>query len=245
MNSVEKDRKTLQDREKTLLKLSDDQKELKGKIDTLQGDRSAAVRDLAAIADESRASPLRKRISDIEGKLSPLLLRMEGLEKLIEEAGGELEKARIALKEAEEETKTRLQAFIKGKENEQWNNFVNSLPERRKEFFRLYLLLCSLVSEAQIDGTFFDSDGNTHRSPELEGFLVNLASLNEGNWKAAGFRRFPWTGGVDRVHVIPLFAQEEGVNQRGSIDAVDVAQIRRKKRIADLEAEFQKTENGR
>jgi len=244
--NIGKAEKEVEKRQADLDKLKGEFTRLQETIQALQSERDKSIRELASIPpDDAKAGGLRKKVNDTEAKMKEPSLRAEGLRTLIEESEQEAEKSRTVLKEAEEETKVRLAVFIQEKEAARWNNFVNSLPARRIEFFRLYLSLCSLIGEVEICGTFIDSDGNTHRSPELETFLVDLASLNESYWKAAGYRRFPWTGGVDRVHVIPLFVGEEGIPKTGPIDAVDVAQIRRKKRIADLEAEFQRKENSR
>ena len=97
MNTVEKAKQEVERREKTLLKLIDDQREIQEKKDALQQDRSKAVRDLAAINDEAKAGQIRKKIVDLEEKLSPLLLKMEGLQVLSKEATVEVEKARFCI----------------------------------------------------------------------------------------------------------------------------------------------------
>ena len=239
MNAVENARQEVEHREKALSKLTDERKGLKEKIDILQKDRGQAVRDLAALSDEGKAGPLRKKIIDLEGKMAPLSLRLEGLEKLIGEAEGEITKARAALIEAEEGQAEQLAESIRQYEQKRREAFVKSLPQRLQKICDLYLEACNQVGEILVEGSWID-DGGAHLSLEAQDFLRNLPAAIGEESRVRGYRRqnhAPWN---DPIMVLPFSSPNiEGfVSAAGPLEAGTVALYRSIKRVAELKAEL-------
>jgi hypothetical protein len=235
MNDVEKTRKILEDREKPLLKLSDEQQAVREKIEALQKDRGQAVRDLAALSDESKASPLRKKIIDLEGKMAPLSLRLEGIEKLIGEAEGEVTNAKAALAEAERAEAEQLGQAMRQDEQKRRETFVKSLPQRLKRICDLYLQCCDEVGEILIEGSWVN-DGGVHLSLQAEDFLRELPASIGRETEARGFRRQTHAPWHDPIAVLPFTppSAEGFVSGNGRLEAGTVALNRYKKRKAEL-----------
>ena len=235
MNDVKKAKQEVDLREKALSKLTDEQKGLKEKIDTLQKDRSQAVRDLAA-GDETKSTPLRKKIIDLEGKMAPLSLRLEGLEKLIGEAEGEITKARAALTEAERIQAEEHAGAVRQDEMKRRETFVRSLPERFRKIVGLYLECCDALGEILIEGSWVENGGAVHLSLEAQDFLRNLPAAIGEETKARGYRRQTHAPWHDPIAVLPFTppAAEGFVSGAGRLEAGVVALNRHKKRKAEL-----------
>ena len=105
--------KALSQAQAKLAKLTDEQNALNQSIEALQSTRSAAVRTLAG-GDESQ----RRVILDLEGKLAPLLLRVEGLTGLISDAEAEVDAVSEDLKQATDESDKALNEYIQWREKE-------------------------------------------------------------------------------------------------------------------------------
>jgi hypothetical protein len=240
MNAVEKIRKTLEDRERALSKLTDEQKAVREKIDALQKDRGQAVRDLAALSDESKAGPLRKKVADLDGKMAPLNLRLEGIGKLIEEAEGEVTTARAALKDAERVQAEQLAESIRKDEEKRRTAFVKSLPGRLQRIIDSYLAACNDVGEILIEGSWVD-DGGVHLSLEAEDFLRKLPAAIGEETRVRDYRRqnhAPWSDAIVVVPFTPSSA-EGFVSGHGRLEAGTVALNRHRKRITELKGELE------
>jgi len=238
--NITKAEKQVEKRQADLNKLKDELASLQETIEGLRAERNTAVKEL--VTDPSKA----KVISALDGKMKEPCLRAEGLQTLVNEAEGELEKAQTALKEAEEETKARLAQSIGQAEEAFWDNYTRSLPEKGKRISDLYCQLCSLIADIQIDGIRINSDGTAQRSGEMENFFYKLQDINGQELESRGCKRLPWAGWPGTILILPLISPDtEGFIDRWPIDAGMIAKERKEKRIATVQAEFQRKENSR
>jgi seryl-tRNA synthetase len=243
MESVEQARRVLENREKAFLKLTDEQKGLREKIETLQKDRSQAVRDLAK-QDEGKNGPLKKKISDLEIKIAPLALRMEGLESLVKEAEEEAGKARQALNQAQIVWNAKLKTFLESKENGRLDTHLAFLSDNFvKAITDSYLKTCGLAFEAIVDSIRIYPDGEARMSPEAHKILFALADLIGREVERRGYRRAhkQWPGGAV-IEIIPLVAPgTEGVPAgAGLVDPDQTQKARYARRVQGWSEEFKK-----
>jgi hypothetical protein len=178
---------------------------------------------------------LRKKVVDLEGKMAPLNLRLEGIGKLIEDAEGEVTTARAALREAEKAQVEQLAESIRRNEMKRRETFVKSLPGRLQRIIDSYLAACNDVGEILIEGSWVD-DGGVHLSLEAEDFLRNLPGAIGRETEARGYRRqnhAPWS---DAIVVFPFTpSNAEGfVSGIGRLEAGTVALNRHRKRVTEL-----------
>jgi hypothetical protein len=241
VNQVEKAGKDFQKKEDSLTRLREDKDKLSQAIDALRGERAAAVRSLAA-GDESK----RKTIMSLEGKLSPLLQKMEGLEILVRESEAEEEKAREALRVAEAEVKARLSEYLRDRTTEYFEKQAAGLPGKVDEIVKDYAALCENLAELQVAGLIVTEGGEVRRSPELEKILAFLPdrlfeAVRRGNLKRSLLR-----GHAGSLEVFPLFSPNgEGVPDGPPgmvVDPGPVALVRHQRRLAEWSLEFQEKE---
>jgi hypothetical protein len=228
--------KEVERREGALEKLTGEKDRLSQTIEALRNDRAAAVRDLAA-GNEAK----RKVIIDLEAKIVPLSLRLEGLQILFSEAEGEVTKAKGILKQAQEEEQAALAAFITERERQDREALVASAGEREKRICDLYNQLCLEVGQLQVD-KWRVGGGGTEKT--LEDLLATLGfKINEGI-KRAGLRPLTVSGCLDGIQVWPLVHPDPEVAAGKPYDAWlnggEIALCRREKDRAALAVEFQK-----
>jgi len=128
--------------EKALANLQEQKDRATVELQVLQNERSAAVRRLAA----GGGSPERKKIWELQGKIEPLALRLDGVGALIE-------KAQAALK-AESAEYDQALAAVKEKQVEVCKQICAELLVFAENIFPLYAELCDAlkVSESMCRG---------------------------------------------------------------------------------------------
>src|SRR5208282_3935901 len=151
--SIQKAEKELQAKQGVLDKFNNEKSKLTRSLDELQKKRSIATRDLAA-GDESQ----QEIIFTLEGQIAPILLRLEGIETLIEEATEKVNAAAALLEESKANYTRELARFIEEREAQELEKLRAGLPERKQRLFDLYATFCEELGRFQVD-SFYSADG--------------------------------------------------------------------------------------
>lgn len=141
--------------------------EAQTQIEARQGDlaalveqKDAALLDLQAIEEERAAAVRalargdgrqRKVILDLEGKIKPLKLTVEGLDGLVAEAQGKVSEAQAALKEAQAKEEAEMQIFLEERGRQECEGICAAVAGRKKRIFNLWLELNQEVAALFLD----------------------------------------------------------------------------------------------
>ena len=202
---------------------------LQGNVDELQADRSAAVRHLAA-GDESQ----RRVISEIETKLSPLTLRLEGLTILLFEVKEALKNAHEELETEQDAENARLSAFISVRFAEEQARVKVSLPDRVQRICKLHGDIGIEIGALMIDLASFPD-----LQTDLEGVLLSLPTVVYESVRDRGLKPVQMPGPSDQIKNWPLVDGEMSAHFPG-VDFLDANEVSRVRHNSWLEV--QKTE---
>jgi len=226
--------KELERRKEAVEKLIGERDKLSQTLDGLQKDRAMAVRDLAA-GNEAK----RKAINDLEAKISPLALRIEGLKTLIAEADANEIKAKEILEAVIKKEQAELTVFLNEREEEERAALIAGIDEREVRICDLYKQLCLEVGQLQIDKFRF---GSGNQVKILEDMLFTLAARLEKDVIKSGLKPLLSTGSYGFLAILGLIEPyPEEAKGMLALNGAEVGQNRRKKARAAWTEEFYKT----
>jgi hypothetical protein len=221
----------IQQLEAGLSKLTAEKSTLAQKIEALRAERALSVRGLAG-GDEKQ----RKVISEIEAKIAPLALHLEGLDgHLIKDAQAALITAQDELEVIKAEEKAELAAFIAKSDRKEYDRLIKSIPEREAKIISLHHQLCHAIAELQID-LHRDQTGNMFK--HFEDSLMSLPGKIPVSVKEKGLRPLFGRGFHLEIVVWPLIETDPEIPGAGPVNPADVARLRLIRSHQALAAEF-------
>ena len=232
MSDFKKAKKELEKRQTVLERLTTEKNVLFKNIESLESERSTTVKLLAG-GDEKQ----RKIINDLEEKLCPLKLRLEGLTGLISEAQWAVDEAQALFTQEQSQEAEELKSFIAKREREEHARLLAGLPERKQKLLDLYTEFCQMLGDFQVDSISL-LDGRQDQVKEIADFQMGLTYRLAEAVKQKNLRPLMRAGYAGTISFWSLIQPGPEFPGTGLLNAGEVANIQRQKQLERFRTEF-------